>query len=612
MYKGIILLGILVVLLLTGCNGQQGKESQSISPAAVEVQRDRIQGEPLVGKKFTYVERERYFGEGFYIGNKDELSMLIYEANENYALLAYCEKDLYPFIVRAEKNQRGEYEFSLAPTRKYEEWEEIYHCAQTEKEKGVYDVHFRIQEGDVLVNIKSSENGIVSQYHSPCGIFKLKRKGEKEKVEVCELTRCLGNCREVYKSVYTQDLRCIEVGKARGSDRVSYVEVDFENVLNVTERGEKEIRMHEIQFYQLGDISFFSSPADCDRYFGEPLTKTDSARVYAYEKGYVIEIIFDGNNVKRMGIYQGSREEAMKEYKEGKFFLRGCRVVKAQECYRKGGKIQLPKDVISIAPYAFSAEDLSKKEIKKTTLEIPEDVYLEPMSFSGFRKMDITFEEGRKNIERYAFCCGSAYSQGKVTLPKSVKELKEHAFDQEGYASIDLILREGVKVLGEYSLRGSVCDLPSTIKVAKKGALIGWCTWSGDIQLPKNLEEIGDCCITITDYEPFVIPASVKKIGRNAFLFEVEMHPRVVVEKGNKHFKMGENDWLYSKDGKKVYLAWDYYGDIEIPKGVEYMMCELNMSYNKNYYDIIYPESYKGNLYAEYLMDTQGEVDFEY
>jgi len=201
----------------------------------------------------------------------------------------------------------------------------------------------------------------------------------------------------------------------------------------------------------------------------------------------------------------------------------------------------------------------------------------------------------------------------RVTLPNSIRKIEEYAFDQKlGRWRIGLHFREGVRVIEEYALRDVTGNLPSTVKIIKEGALEGWTPRNGNYTLPRDLEEIGNCCITVPRGKTIVIPASVKMIGFNAFLYEDYQTPHIVVAYGNKHFKIGKNNWLYSMDGKEVYVAWDYEDDLKIPKGVEYFLCEPVMGENESYEEIIYSESYKGNLYAEYLLNTQGEVEFEY
>ncbi len=128
-----------------------------------------------------------------------------------------------------------------------------------------------------------------------------------------------------------------------------------------------------------------------------------------------------------------------------------------------------------------------------------------------------------------------------------------------------------------YALAGTKCHLPSTVKYLGEGALSnGWYDTefmkTKTIYLPESLEVIGDNCIYFERYCGIIkIPASVKKIGERAFGFTYDCYTKgFEVNKKNKYFKNDKNNWLYSKDGKRLIYALSYNGDIIIPEGVEY------------------------------------------
>jgi len=615
MKKQAVILGGLMLALLTGCSGGADKKAANTTPSPMEARQERILGTPMEGEKFTYVEREKYQGEGYYRGgNFASVNMLIYEANDSYVMLSYADSFMQASFMKAVKNERDEYEFSFHVEEKKGS-SDTYIGKQVEYGTGTYNVTFRIENEKILMNIQG-KNLIEQDEYLTTGVVELEKFEEEEKVEICDLSLCLGNCEEVYQSVYQNDMRLIEIGKEQGTDRVSYVDVSFATAW------EKNNPL-EVKQYQIGEINYLSTKEDCDRVFGKSIRQTDTGWEYSYQDGYVVQIDFEDTQMTRMGIYLGSKEEAMKEYTEGNFILRGCRIVDGTKCYEKGSAVKWPKDVISIAPHAFRLQGKINK--KKVKLEVPKNVYLEPEAFTELGYADVIFEKGRKKIERYSFSNAGIKNDVTITVPSSVKIIEDGAFEQwysllEGKkpSNMPVYLSEGVEEIGDSALLGVCCDLPSTVKVLGNWTLTSWVPRNGKYELPENLEEIGSDCFEIIEKNPKLhIPASLKKIGTNAFIYTPnKKQPRITVDSKNKYFKTGKGGWLYSKDGKELYFACGTEKEVKIPEGVEYICCDLNSIADAEGYSIVteweMPKSLKENRYKKYFMDMYGYWDLPY
>ena len=390
---------------------------------------------------------------------------------------------------------------------------------------------------------------------------------QKDKMQVCDLTKCLGNYFSVRDKLNLENLTWLDIGKELGESRVSYLHV-------ATKDYDKKSNQ-----YCIGDITFASSKKECDKFLGDAKEETAGRKVYRYKEDYEIEIEFKGNKIKEMGIYLHNKKQAMKTYEIGDFVMQGCKIVKYKNAYESEEKVVLPSDTVAIKSDAFEIERNPDFEAKKLQIHIPKEVYLEPYSFSGLGPIEVTFEEGRTKIEKGSFA--NACDKGKydinVTLPTSVKTISAEAFyNMETGEWLNLWMQEGVEVIEREALVGIKCDLPTTIRTLEKKALQHWMPET-NFGLPEGVEEIGDECFYFDiAREKFKIPASVKKIGINPFsYYEAHCTPGVEVDSSNPYFKSDENGWLFSKDGKELYLAWAYEGELIIPEGVEYIKCDL-------------------------------------
>lgn len=599
-----VLWGFLMAVLLTGCQkGEVAKPDNTNTATSAAVENvSETSVEESDSKSTVYVKRNRYPGEASYRSYKDTIGIYVYNVTDTYADLVYDENNLPPFYARAVKTGENKYEFSFKVKNTQD-----YNLG-VQKEDGERKASLVILPERIDLSVRDTSQSTDWVF---TGSSTLKRNEEKEQVEVLDLFHCLKDYKQVHSDIYKRDRRLLEVGKERNTKRVSYLDVSISNELFLNDP-------EEIPLYQLGDINFLSSKEQCDKAFGKPISVSAVERIYSYKDEYVIHLNFDGNYMTRMGIYLGSREEAMKEYKTGDFQMRGCRIIYARDCYRKGGKVKIPKDTVAIGEEAFSAIEEHTgsgyeliSPIKKIRVKIPKDVYLERQSFSTMGSADITFEEGRSVIERGAFsCAGIAENMDiKITLPSTVKVLQEEAFYHDlSSNNLQINLNEGLDIVEDRALAETTCDLPSTIRVLGKNALYRWKPAS-KLKLPNHLEEIGDFCMCFpAEYaekmERVKIPASVKKIGINPVSYEYT-GPGVDVDPANPFFKSDKKGWVFSKDEKSMYHRGDYSGDVIIPEGVENIYCDMNTDPHGEgtSTEVVYPKSLKKNYYADYWME---------
>jgi len=431
-------------ILLTGCGEETNTKDgiKNASPAAVEVKINK--------------------GEGYYQSEDSSVSVYIHEITDDHVILTYADAMLQPLFIKAEKNKRGEYVFSLTDKQIEERSfgllasSYLYSShlspqeAPSESLPRIYEVSFRLKDEKMWVNAKG-DSVFESYYKLFVGVQELEREKDNSN-GICDFTKCLDAYQEVYENIYAKDMTIIEIGKDRESKEISYVEASFERVWDCW--NEKTIK--EIQLYQIGEINFLSTKEECDKILGEPLRETDTGWEYSYRDGYVIEISFGEDHISKMGIYKESRESATKEYIVGDFILRGCRIVDGTKCYKKGGVVKFPEEAVAIAPRAFSVGNVSKG--KKIKIEIPRDIHLEPEAFSELGSVEVTFETGRKVIESRAFMNAAIYEKEEITIivPTSVKKIESYAFAQEYdvAAKFQLHLPKGLKDIDETALEG--------------------------------------------------------------------------------------------------------------------------------------------------------------
>ncbi|WP_026835271.1 leucine-rich repeat protein [Eubacterium xylanophilum] len=391
--------------------------------------------------------------------------------------------------------------------------------------------------------------------------YTVSRDAKNNKQFSCDLLAHLDDFYSFQASVYKLNSYYIKMGKECGNNQVKFIEVTPKSLLG---------NRKELKRYRIGKVKWDSSSAQCDAFFGKPFKSNEGERCYRYND-YEIVLSFKKDKVNFMGIYHKNKEEALKAYQKNNFVMQGCRLVKYTGNYN-GKKIDLPKDIVSIEKSAFelkkSKEPTAYNEynknpdgskVQKISISIPSYVHIEPKAFYKSGPIDITLEEGRKEVEPYAFWDAALIDRygHSVRLPKSITRIRECAFMQSvgSAGNVSLYMGDNIKRMDDYALYGVVFD-----------------------KLPENLENIGNNCIRIRcQKEKLIIPQRVRKLGYNPISLGFSSEDEklgIMVDKKNKWFKSDKDGNLNSKDGHTLYFTYETEKKY-IPKSVKNLMCEL-------------------------------------
>lgn len=587
---GLVALGLLT--LLAGCGtkdtGNKGVASDASAPnvataqdattTSMSVVSDAaISKEPV--KKSEIIKKadlENYEGAYYFTEENGYRGFNIYRVSKDKVWFQ-CDSILGVnaelFTADAIGNNTYEFRYDYIKDKNYP-------CYRTKKDgqyKGTIQfngtkIHIKVDAG----NVDFGDNTVDAT---------LNKRTKTVVKEIYQMESGLDNFKKTQNAVYKVSRPYMQLGKQREKNAVAYCFVDPASIYT---------RKLDYFNYTIEGVGFLSTRAECDQTLGKPLqveSKENYTYVtYAYRGNYQIEFVFnDMGVVKRFGCYYESKQKATEKYKDGDFLMSGCRIMKYNGKKSGTKNIVFPKDAIAVAKDAFCAKNT--KGLEKINMTIPKKLYLEPYSFENLRNCVITFEEGRKIIERKSFFnCAVRDRRGeetvKITLPSSVRTLQKEAFFQEWSLTLKLKLNEGLKVVGEAALSGTHAKLPSTVKALGKEALGNW--WYTDeedydeVVLPEGLEEIGDGCISVEWSKRRIhIPASVKKIGYCFLSYGDNPYAGgVEVDKNNPYFKSNSKGWLFSKDGTVLYYASSFKGDLVVPNTVKKIMGHLELDPN--------------------------------
>ncbi|WP_026835480.1 leucine-rich repeat protein [Eubacterium xylanophilum] len=233
-----------------------------------------------------------------------------------------------------------------------------------------------------------------------------------------------------------------------------------------------------------------------------------------------------------------------------RLIIEGDELVGIKDIYKIEENLVVPKNITKISKNALKYDGDNPKQTKELHVNIPTNVELKEENFRGTGKLDITFEEGRKVIQKGVF--KHASDAVKVKLPMSCEKLEDEAFC-EGTGLI--VLNEGLTYVGKRALASTKCDLPDSIEILEDEALYLWHPavlnrWKVnsteytliEIHLPDSLKKMGKNCLLIdTDIVPrnnIFIPVGVESIGKNAITYvnEKQNPADVTVSKNNKWY----------------------------------------------------------------------------
>lgn len=572
------ILFLIVALVFCGCGNQnqpvaeQHDVSKDKSKTSSSEQGIKMPDVSDVKADLTYETLRSGKSEKVYRSQSHEdVNLCVYRVTKEAIWFSFQKENASLPLSRAESNGENTYEFSYAYDK--EKDDNTYQLVKDGKRKG--KITLSGESAKIQIQGDKGETGLGYE-----GI--LKGQKQKQEIKVCDLLKCTSDFFSVRASIFQYNRKYVKIGKVRGADQVLFVEANPSNSSLPCDEEEKK-------YYKMGNVTFFSTIKECDTELGIPIQTSDEQRSYQY-KDFEIVISFKNDCVSGMGIYRNSRTEALKVYQDGEFMMQGCRIIKYEGNY-DGEQLVLPGDAVGIAKNSFKLEknpggtEFKKYKknpdgtnVKKLSICIPQKVYLEPLAFSSCGPMEITFEEGRMEIEPGAFCnAGRIAEYGrKIRLPQTVERICEMSFEQPMGTSgmVQVSLNQGLKRIDKRALRGVHFD-----------------------KLPEQLEQLGDECIYISHpEEKLKISKSLKKIGINAISYGSEMkNGGVEVSKENPHFKSDENGWLYSKDGRVLYLAFAYREYIHVPNHVKKIKCDLQEGPEGNRKQplIILPEALK-------------------
>lgn len=489
--------GILVIILLAAVaavrftNGKDVSENKKVSNGIIKFT-DKEPGKEIDGYQGVWKNKYGY--------------LYVYRATERYIWFTYNNRHSFAEYVRAEKKDDGRYYFHF-------ETNKIEICFPTLKGNESY---LELKDGSI---IECSHYDKWNETETSKYTFEEKKTAELFQVKPLDILAYLDNYQKAFAYQEDNNLACVKFGKDRDSERVSFC------LLNSYQIAEM---FHEhVLDYRFGNIDFTSTKKECDKAWGQPVKITKQKHgykcVYKY-KDYEIDVFFTkAGSIYDIALYLKSKKAALEKYVDGDFEMQGCRIVKYLNTDSRTKEISFPEGAVAIGDNAFNG---SKGTLQ---IKIPKDINLEPQAFTWIGKANITFEEGREEISRWAFVsAGKNDAMVNITLPKSIRVIKTGAFYNLASYGVNLKLNEGLEEIQKQGIYGLAVKFPDSLKKLGSEA-IGWrISETGEqelpLELPPNLEEMGDRCIVFEDdrcgegedEEPTVkIPASVKKMGEN-------------------------------------------------------------------------------------------------
>ena len=254
---------------------------------------------PVVEKGSIYVEKNTHKRQGVYKGKNQNEDIALYVhrvAGENlwfsfeewHKTYQHRWEECY---IRATKTTENSYEFH------YDTWN-----SQDGTMKWDGDIVFKGEK--VLFNIGCEEDLAPSHYE-------LKRKNIKNadtSVSVIELARCLNKSyRKVKEELSGKEPSIFNIGKEIGRDRISYIEIGAD--------GDEKLDKN-LGYYQIKGMGVWGTKEECKKILGTPTEEHTYELRYETEDGYEIWFSFYHDYVKKMGIYFGSKKEALEEKAE--------------------------------------------------------------------------------------------------------------------------------------------------------------------------------------------------------------------------------------------------------------------------------------------------------
>ena len=336
----------------------------------------------------------------------------------------------------------------------------------------------------------------------------------------------------------------------------------------------------------IGNINKNCFEGDCVAAFGEPEREGDlengRRKLVFLDDTYQYTFIFNSYGLVAAGDCQYREVPGFSRH--GDFLMKGDTLVRYLGDGDSTGEIILPESTKKIATHAFTYEDnMIPWYAGKISIVIPKDVSLEKEAFARCGKMEISFEEGRTEIEHGAFANmigeNDTGRRVNVVLPESMKKLGEDAFaycyednterlmKNDTEIPVSVTLNKGLEYIGDNALKGVwIKELPENVVYIGSNITLN----ASELRLPDRVETLGRRAVntTFSEFSSVTIPASVKEISEDAFCHRL-VQDNIVVDEKNPYFKSDRSSGLLSKDGKVLYRmgkaswGWDF-TDIDI------------------------------------------------
>lgn len=303
-----IIVGILCIAIFgsIGCSRKEEnstkKESGPVSTSAADATTSPVPSlVPVVEKGNIYAKREKNEWQGVYSGQeKGEMlyvdTLYIHRVTEDEIWFSFEEKN-------EELNDRTGLNY-LYGTKKANNYYE-FHYEDWSIEDGTFTWDGEIErKGDKVLlkirfeNDKESESSYVLEKKN--GV-----KSADSSNSVIELARCLNKSySEVKQQISTKKASVFNIGKEQGTDKISYIEVGVERDAELDKN---------LGYFQIKGIGIWCSKEECKKILEPPTEEYTYDLRYRTEDGYEICFTFYKNHVQKMGIYLGSKKEAMKK-----------------------------------------------------------------------------------------------------------------------------------------------------------------------------------------------------------------------------------------------------------------------------------------------------------
>ncbi len=303
--KGIrIIVGILVIVMLTGVGCS--KEEQKVSTkkeslptgtgTALPASTPEVLYKPVVEKGNIYVKREANKWQGVYSGKEKThkslaVTFYLHRVTEQEIWFSIDESDYTYNYIRGTKKEENCYKF----------YEEGYSFSEGDL---IFDGDI---EGEIIFKKNSILLSIWYDGDTETKFYYILKEKNEENADtadsVIELARCLNKSyAKVKKEISPVKPSAFKMGKQQGTDKISYIEISVDRDAKLDKN---------LSYFQIKGVGIWCSKEECKKILGTPTEEHTYDLRYRTEDGYEICFTFYKEHVEKMGIYLGSKKEAL-------------------------------------------------------------------------------------------------------------------------------------------------------------------------------------------------------------------------------------------------------------------------------------------------------------